>query len=102
MGIPRRIPLQEHLNNCIILPHLWSKRANALPKSTWVIFEVLGALRPSSGKMVEICKRIYSEWFVNSDYMHAPIPEIEFYHGDGDFWSEDLKSEIWIPIEKKE
>lgn len=56
--VARRIPLQEHLNNCIILPHLY--------------------------------------------YIRVPIPEIEFYHGDGDFWSEDLKSEIWIPIEKKE
>jgi len=74
----------------------------ALPKSTWVIFEVLGSLRPSSGKMVEICKRIYSEWFVNSDYIRAPIPEIEFYQGVGAFWAEDLKSEIWIPIVKKE
>lgn len=45
-------------------------------------------------------QRIFSEWFPNSGYEHAQVPEIEAYY-DGDKMAADYKSEVWIPVVKK-
>lgn len=69
----------------------------AIPSLTWAVF-------PGNGKMPEsiqtVWKRIFSEWFPATDYIHAEGPEIEVYlpdSGDG----EDCPFEVWIPIVKK-
>jgi AraC family transcriptional regulator len=66
-------------------------------KSTWVIFECTG---PLPDAMQSVWKRIFTEWFPQSEYEHANGPEIEWY-SDGDSSSQDYISEIWIPIIKK-
>ena len=70
-----------------------------IPASTWAIFEVIGPIRPLPNTMQDIWGRIFSEWFPNSGYEHAEVPELECY-SNGDCMAEDYKSEIWIPIIK--
>ncbi|NLK95187.1 MAG: AraC family transcriptional regulator [Clostridiales bacterium] len=70
-----------------------------IPESTWAVFEVIGPIRPLPNTMQDLFGRIFSEWFPNSGYKHAEIPEIEYY-SNGDCMSENYKSEIWIPVEK--
>lgn len=71
-----------------------------IPASTWVVFEVVGPIRPLPNSMQDIWKRIYSEWLPNSQYEHGMLPEIEYY-SSGDSMAADYRSEIWIPIKSK-
>lgn len=71
-----------------------------IPASTWAVFEVIGPIRPLPNSMQDIWKRIYSEWFPNSGYEHAMLPEIEYY-SSGDAMAADYRSEIWIPVKSK-
>ena len=68
-----------------------------VPALTWAVFEAKGSL---PGAIQELWGRIFSEWFPNSDYEHAPAPELEWY-SEGDMQSEGYISEIWIPVVKK-
>lgn len=68
-----------------------------IAKHTWVIFECKG---PLPDAMQSVWKRIFTEWFPQSEYEHDDGPEIEWY-SEGDSSSQDYISEIWIPIVKK-
>lgn len=65
--------------------------------STWAIFEAIG---PMPNAIQEMFQRVYAEWFPTSGYVHADVPEIEWY-SDGDMNSDSYKSEVWIPVVKK-
>lgn len=65
-----------------------------IPASKWVVFEVNGAMPDA---MQKVWKEIFSEWFPTSGYKHAGTPELEVYP-DGDPFSPDYYSEIWIPV----
>ncbi|MFZ0474054.1 MAG: AraC family transcriptional regulator [Halobacillus sp.] len=65
-----------------------------LPASTWAVFEVHGPMPLSIQK---VWKQIYSEWFPSSGYKHAGTQDLEVY-SEGDPFSEDYYSEIWIPV----
>lgn len=67
---------------------------------TWAIFEAVGPMRPLPSNLQVVTQRIFSEWFPNSGYEHAPSPEIEAY-SEGDMMAPDYKSEVWIPVVKK-
>ena len=71
-----------------------------IPESTWAIFDAIGPIRPLPNNLQEVTQRIFSEWFPNSGYEHAMVPEIEAYY-DGDKMAADYKSEVWIPVVKK-
>ncbi|PEJ52112.1 AraC family transcriptional regulator [Bacillus sp. AFS002410] len=62
--------------------------------SKWAVFGVHGAM-PTA--MQDAWKKIFSEWFPSSGYSHAGIPEFELYP-EGNPFSEDYYSEIWIPV----
>ena len=68
-----------------------------VPKLTWAVF-------PGTGKMPDsiqlVWKRIYSEWFPATEYIHAEGPELEIYL-PMEKNTEECPFEIWIPIEKK-
>lgn len=68
-----------------------------IPELTWAVFEITGPL-PTA--MSDIWGRIFTEWFPTMDYEHAEAPEIEWYSA-GDIEAFDYKSEIWIPIIRK-
>ena len=64
---------------------------------TWAVF-------PGHGKMPEsiqkVWKRIFSEWFPATEYIHAEGPELEVYLPENEE-TEECPFEVWIPIEKK-
>lgn len=70
-----------------------------IPASDWAVFEIIGPMRPLPNAMQDIWMRIYSEWFPNSGYQHAMLPEIEYY-SSGDMMAADYRTEIWIPVKK--
>lgn len=73
-----------------------------IPKCTWLIIEVKGALRPEPKALQEAYKNLFKEWLPNSCYEHAGYAEIEVYPMMGeDQTSEDYLSEIWVSIKKK-
>ncbi|SDY11721.1 AraC family transcriptional regulator [Evansella caseinilytica] len=61
-----------------------------IPALTWAVFEVAGDWE----KVQEAWGRIYSEWFPASGYEHTEGPEL--------LASADNRSEIWIPVNKKQ
>lgn len=69
-----------------------------VPAATWAIFECIG---PMPHSMQELEKRIVTEWLPTSGYEYANAPDIEVYP-EGDGTSPDYKSEIWLPVVKKE
>ncbi|MDQ6598941.1 AraC family transcriptional regulator [Bacillus salipaludis] len=68
-----------------------------IPSSKWAVFEVHG---PMPDAMPRVWKQIYQEWFPSNAYEHAGTPELEVY-SDEDPSSEDLYSEIWIPLKQR-
>ncbi|MFK9090843.1 effector binding domain-containing protein [Bacillus salipaludis] len=65
-----------------------------IPASKWGVFEVHG---PMPDAIQKVWKQIFSEWFPSNQYKPAGTPELEVYF-DGDPWSPDYYSEIWIPL----
>ncbi|MEH7511859.1 AraC family transcriptional regulator [Gottfriedia acidiceleris] len=65
-----------------------------IPASKWAVFGVHGAMPHA---MQSTWKKIFSEWFPSSGYSHAGIPEFELYP-EGNPFSEDYYTEIWIPV----
>ncbi|UQW97834.1 AraC family transcriptional regulator [Rummeliibacillus sp. G93] len=68
-----------------------------IPATRWAVFEVHG---PMPDAMQRVWKQIFQEWFPSNSYEHAGTPELEVY-SDEDPSSEDLYSEIWIPLKQK-
>lgn len=64
----------------------------------WAIFECLGAMPHA---ITDTFHRIFSEWFPATGFEHADAPELEVYF-KGDLSSEEYKSQIWVPIIKKD
>jgi len=68
-----------------------------VPPLTWAVF-------PGTGKMPDaiqkVWKRIFSEWFPATEYVHAEGPELEIYLPVKD-GSDEIPFEVWIPIVKK-
>lgn len=69
-----------------------------VPASTWAVFESIG---PFPDTLQDIWGRIYSEWFPSSSYELAEGPEI-LWNENKDVTSPTFKSEIWIPVLKKQ
>lgn len=69
----------------------------SIPAATWAIFEVIGSM-PSA--IQNMWKRIFTEFFPESGYERANLPDLELYP-PGDNSSPDYKTEIWVPILKK-
>ncbi|MBV7271851.1 AraC family transcriptional regulator [Clostridiaceae bacterium UIB06] len=66
--------------------------------STWAVFEAVG---PFPDTLQNVWGRIYSEWFPSSNYEQTKGPEI-LWNENKDVTSPTFKSEIWIPIIKKQ
>lgn len=69
-----------------------------VPASTWAVFESTG---PFPRTLQETWGRIYAEWFPSSHYQVMEGPEILSIQTK-DVTSPSVKSEIWIPVLKKE
>jgi AraC family transcriptional regulator len=66
--------------------------------STWAVFEAVG---PFPETLQNIWGRIYSEWFPSSNYEVAEGPEI-LWNESKDTSSPTYRSEIWVPVVKKQ
>ena len=64
---------------------------------TWAVF---GSVGPFPETLQDIWGRIYSEWFPSSNYEQVKGPEI-LWNESKDTNSTNFKSEIWIPVKKK-
>ncbi|NLX64791.1 MAG: AraC family transcriptional regulator [Clostridiaceae bacterium] len=65
---------------------------------TWAVFESIG---PFPETLQNIWGRIYSEWFPTSGYEARKGPEI-LWNENPDTGNPKYRSEIWIPVKKKE
>lgn len=70
----------------------------AVEASTWVVFKVVGTFPDA---VQETWSKIYTEWFPTSGYELTEGPELLWNEGL-DMNKSDYKSEIWIPILKKQ
>lgn len=70
----------------------------SVPAATWAVFECVG---PMPGAIQEMQKRIVSEWLPSSGYEYGNAPDIEVYY-DEDGTKPDARSEVWIPVVKKD
>ena len=68
-----------------------------IPAATWAIFEAKG---PCPASIQDAFRRVYSDWFPNSEYLRVQIPEIEWF-AQGDPTSEDYICEAWVPVVRK-
>ncbi|MFD2614928.1 AraC family transcriptional regulator [Paenibacillus gansuensis] len=66
--------------------------------STWAVFESVG---PFPETLQNIWGRIYSEWFPSSTYQLAEGPEM-LWNEHKDVSSPVFRSEIWVPVTKKD
>lgn len=69
-----------------------------IPSTTWAIFEVVGSMPSAIQKM---WKRIFTEFFPESGYERANLPDLELYPLGEDNNKPDYNTEIWVPIVKK-
>jgi AraC family transcriptional regulator len=68
-----------------------------IPTQTWVVFKCVGAMPYA---IQEMWKRVYAEFFPQSEY--EPLDAIDFEsYPDGDNQDKNYISEIWIPVKKK-
>jgi AraC family transcriptional regulator len=77
-------------------PEHWAQLE--VPALTWAVFEVEG---PFPDTLQNVWGRIYSEWFPSASYEQAEGPEI-VWNEQKDISLPDFRSEIWIPVSKKE
>lgn len=69
-----------------------------IPASTWAVFTSIGSI-PTA--IQAVWDRIWQEWFPATGYEHAGTAELEVYL-PGDPSAADYRSEVWIPIVKKQ
>lgn len=69
-----------------------------VPACTWAVFESMG---PFPETLQNIWGRIYAEWFPASNYQQAQGPEI-LWNENYDVDSPTFRSEIWIPVAKRQ
>lgn len=69
-----------------------------VPASTWAVFETVG---PFPDTLQDAWGRIYAEWFPSLNYQQSEGPEI-LWMENFEFDSPAFKSQIWIPVMKKQ
>ncbi|HHV13063.1 MAG TPA: AraC family transcriptional regulator [Clostridiales bacterium] len=69
-----------------------------IDSSTWAVFESIG---PFPETLQNVWGRIYAEWFPSSGYEAVEGPEI-LWNESPDTESPKYRSEIWIPVKKKD
>lgn len=69
-----------------------------IPQTTWAIFDCIGMIPQSVQKG---WKYLNEEWLIKYPFKHASCPELEWY-SDGNTYSSNYLSQIWIPIIEEE
>lgn len=73
-------------------------RIEEIPARTWAVFETRGAMPEA---IQRLWHNICAEFFPTSDYQPTYEMDVEVYTA-GDMTSPDYRSEIWVPVVKKE
>ncbi|MEG0403429.1 MAG: helix-turn-helix domain-containing protein [Anaerorhabdus sp.] len=69
-----------------------------IPATSWAIFECYGA----EPKATQNCwKFIEDEWLINYPMKKIDCPELEWF-SDGNSFSDDFHSQVWVPIDREE
>lgn len=68
-----------------------------VPASTWAVFTAVG---PFPDTLQEVWGRIFAEWLPSSNFELAEGPEM-LWNEHPDVTSAQYRSEIWIPVQKK-
>ncbi len=111
-GIDDETPLHAAMYNCTDTSHTYmigyfAQESDAhndftsitVPASTWAIFHTEELSITESAKQAAIMwKRIFTEWFVTSQYELGNAPELELHYNKG---NGRYVTEVWIPIVKK-
>ncbi len=69
-----------------------------IPSVTWAIFDCVGSVPKA---IHDGWRYLNEEWLVKYPFKHAECPELEWY-SDGNSFSDDYLSQIWIPIIEEE
>ncbi|POP30525.1 AraC family transcriptional regulator [Lactonifactor longoviformis] len=69
-----------------------------IPETSWAVFDCRG---PVPQAIQEGWDYLRKEWLVKYPFQHASCPELEWY-SDGNSYSSEYLSQIWIPIIIKE
>jgi len=69
-----------------------------VPKATYAVFDCTG---PMPDAMQQLQHRILAEWLPSSGYEWAAKSDVELYSGPN-MTAEDYKSQVWLPIEKRQ
>lgn len=69
-----------------------------IPEGLWAIFNCVG---PMPQAIQNLQQRIITEWLPTSGYEYDSAPDIEVYT-EGDQSAEDYRSQVWLPIVKKQ
>ena len=69
-----------------------------LPHATWAVFECCGRMPQA---IQDGWRYLEQEWFAEYPFQHAGYPEME-WHSQGNGFSDNYLSEIWIPIIEEE
>ncbi len=69
-----------------------------VPEGVWAIFDCVGPMPQAIQKLQQ---RIITEWLPTSGYEYGPAPDIEVYF-EGDQSGADYRSQVWLPIIKKQ
>lgn len=69
-----------------------------VPQGTWAIFDCVG---PMPHAIQSLQQRIITEWLPTSGYEYAAAPDIEVYY-EGDQSAANYRSQVWLPIVKKQ
>lgn len=68
-----------------------------MPSANWAIFKSVGKM-PNA--IVDVWKRIFSEWLPATEYELDEKPQLEVYP-IGDVNSPDYYCEVWVPIRQQ-
>jgi AraC family transcriptional regulator len=86
VGVATNAPCPEDMEERIV------------PAATYAVFDCTG---PMPDAMQNLQHRIFAEWLPSSGYEWAPKSDLEVYFGPR-MTAEDYKSQVWIPIEKRQ
>lgn len=69
-----------------------------IPETMWAVFDCVGTVPQAVQRG---WKYLNEEWLIKYPFRHAKCPELEWY-SDGNAYSENYLSQIWIPILEEE
>ncbi|HTR01119.1 MAG TPA: GyrI-like domain-containing protein [Candidatus Acidoferrum sp.] len=90
------IGIVEPVNAHAELPSHWQRID--IPAADYAVFTCDG---PLAVTVKELWRRIYTEWFPESGWEHAPTPQLQIYTRQYHTACSNQRCELWIPLQAK-